>query len=115
MPLKVEDEVVGAIYLDNRFAIRVFGNPEQKLMSIFAAQAGVALMTARHLNLLKKVNKELSDHNSRKEIIISEQQNHIEVLDRELIITRDRVNLQNRYQKIRGQSELHLQRWWWHN
>ncbi len=105
MPLKVEDKVAGAIYLDNRFAIRVFGSPEEQLMTIFAAQAGVALMTARHLELLEKLNAVLSEHNSTKTVIITEQRSHIEVLDRELVIARDRVSLQNRYQQIRGQSE----------
>lgn len=104
-PLRVEDQVVGAIYMDNRFAAKVFGATEEKLMGIFAAQAGVALLTARHMRELEKLNAELSDHNSRKEIIITEQRSHIEILDRELIMTRDRVNLQNRYEKIRGQSD----------
>lgn len=104
-PLRVEDQIAGAIYMDNRFAAKVFGADEEKLLSVFAAQAGVALLTARHLKELEKLNAELSDHNSRKEIIISEQRNHIEVLDRELLMTRDRVKLQNRYEKIRGQSD----------
>jgi serine/threonine-protein kinase PknK len=105
MPLKVEEKIVGGIYLDNRFAVQVFGSAEEKLMTVFAAQAGVALLTARHLKMLEKLNHELSEHNNRKEVIITEQRSHIEVLDRELYIARDRVNLQNRYQQIRGQSD----------
>ena len=110
-PLRRESEVIGAIYLDNRFAVRVFGESEGRLMGVFAAQAEVALQTARHLAELaanaaelERLNAELASVNERNEALILEQQTKISVLDRELDLVRDRVSLQARYRRLRGRS-----------
>jgi transcriptional regulator with GAF, ATPase, and Fis domain len=111
-PLRVDESIDGAIYLDNREADRAFAEPEQMLLSILAAQAGVALTRARHVSLLaeksaklEELNAELSKQTERKEEIIVEQRSTIAALDRELAVARDRADIFTRFNQIKGSSE----------
>ncbi len=46
-PLKVRGEVIGVIYVDNRAKSGIFGKENLELLSVFAAQAAVAIENAR--------------------------------------------------------------------
>lgn len=47
LPIKVGTEVLGVFYLDNRFANGVFSEEDLDILTSFAGQTGIALMTAR--------------------------------------------------------------------
>ena len=46
-PLKTRGEVLGVIYLDNRFQAGTFGDRETRILEMFADQASIALLNAR--------------------------------------------------------------------
>jgi len=46
-PLKTRGELLGVLYLDNRFQAGRFGDRETRILEMFADQAGIALLNAR--------------------------------------------------------------------
>ncbi|MBV6393795.1 MAG: hypothetical protein KPEEDBHJ_03039 [Anaerolineales bacterium] len=58
-PLKVKDDLIGAIYVDNRAKSGIFHNEELGLISTFANQAAVAIDNARLFDDLQASNAEL--------------------------------------------------------
>lgn len=111
-PLTRDEAVEGAIYLDNRHADQIFGRDHSQLMEVFAAQASLALKTAKNMQLLDKqakelalLNEELSRHNDQNKEIIRQQQDQISALDRELVYAREHIKHPARYHRIKGESE----------
>lgn len=47
VPLKVQDEVIGVVYCDNRFVAGLFQQHELEVLTAFANQAAVAIQNAR--------------------------------------------------------------------
>ncbi len=45
-PLRVREQVIGVIYVDNRFATAVFGDDDLKLIDMFGEQAAIAIGNA---------------------------------------------------------------------
>ncbi|MEN9564397.1 MAG: hypothetical protein RIR73_2641, partial [Chloroflexota bacterium] len=58
-PLKVKDELIGVIYVDNRAQSGIFHTDELGLISTFANQAAVAIENARLFEGLQESNAEL--------------------------------------------------------
>jgi putative nucleotidyltransferase with HDIG domain len=58
-PLKVKDDLIGAIYVDNRAKSGIFHSEELGLISTFANQAAVAIDNARLFDDLQASNAEL--------------------------------------------------------
>jgi len=59
VPLKIKDELIGVIYVDNRAHIGIFHESDLDLFSAFADQAAVAIDNARLFDGLKAANEEL--------------------------------------------------------
>ncbi len=58
-PLKVKDELIGVLYVDNRAQSGIFHTDELSLISTFANQAAVAIENARLFDGLQESNEEL--------------------------------------------------------
>lgn len=60
-PLKVKDDLIGVIYVDNRAQSGIFNSDELNLISAFANQAAVAIDNARLFDGLQASNEELQE------------------------------------------------------
>ncbi|NWF63111.1 MAG: GAF domain-containing protein [Chloroflexi bacterium] len=60
-PLKVKDDLIGVLYVDNRAQTGIFHLDELKLITAFANQAAVAIDNARLFESLQASNSELQD------------------------------------------------------
>ncbi|MBL8062071.1 MAG: HD domain-containing protein [Anaerolineales bacterium] len=60
-PLKVKDDLIGVIYVDNRAQSGIFQNDDLEMISSFANQAAVAIDNARLFESLQASNKELQE------------------------------------------------------
>lgn len=60
-PLKVKDDLIGVIYVDNRAQSGIFNSDELNLISAFANQAAVAIDNARLFEGLQASNDELQE------------------------------------------------------
>jgi len=58
-PLKIKDNLIGVIYVDNRARTGIFGNNDLELLSAFANQAAVAIDNASLFDDLQESNAEL--------------------------------------------------------
>jgi PAS domain S-box-containing protein len=60
VPLKVQDEVIGVVYCDNRIVDGLFKPSDLNLLSAFANQAGVAIENARLYEALRQQVAEMT-------------------------------------------------------
>lgn len=60
-PLKIKDELIGVIYVDNRARAGIFQMQDQNLITAFADQAAVAIDNARLFDDLQDKNRELEE------------------------------------------------------
>jgi putative nucleotidyltransferase with HDIG domain len=58
-PLKIKDQLIGVLYVDNRARTGMFRNSDLELISAFANQAAVAIDNARLFDDLQKSNRDL--------------------------------------------------------
>ncbi|HGY55945.1 MAG TPA: sigma-54-dependent Fis family transcriptional regulator [Caldithrix abyssi] len=58
-PLKKDDRLLGAIYVDSRVATRQFDEQSLTFLKAFAGQAAIAISNARMLNMLQNENRVL--------------------------------------------------------
>jgi len=58
-PLKIKDDLIGVIYVDNRAHTGIFRNDDLSIISAFANQAAVAIDNARLFDDLQESNAEL--------------------------------------------------------
>ncbi len=58
-PLKLKDDLIGVIYVDNRAHTGIFRNEDLEIISAFANQAAVAIYNARLFDDLQESNAEL--------------------------------------------------------
>ncbi len=63
-PLKIKDDLIGVIYVDNRALTEVFQEEDKELISAFADQAAVAIDNARLIESLRRTNEELATANA---------------------------------------------------
>lgn len=62
-PLKIKNELIGVIYVDNRARSGIFQVKDQNMITAFANQAAVAIDNARLFEELKEANVELEQAN----------------------------------------------------
>ena len=60
-PLKIKDELIGVIYVDNRARAGIFQAPDKKMITAFADQAAVAIDNAQLFEDLQAKNRELEE------------------------------------------------------
>ncbi len=61
VPLKVKNEIIGVIYVDNRIRAGIFADSEKNMLEAFANQAAVALDNARLFSSLKSTLAEVTE------------------------------------------------------
>lgn len=61
VPLKLKDENIGVVFVDNRVYSGLFDENDLKILSAFADQAAVAIDNARMFDKLQKANLELTE------------------------------------------------------
>lgn len=61
VPLKIKDEMIGAIYTDNRILTGIFTEAERDLLSSFANQAAIAIENARLFSSLRQTLAEVTE------------------------------------------------------
>lgn len=66
VPMKVGAEVLGVVYVDNRFSPGAFDEDHQRVLEAFADQAALALRNARQVEEIRARQRELED--SRRQI-----------------------------------------------
>lgn len=60
-PLKIKDDLIGVIYVDNRARSGIFQEQDQNLITAFADQAAVAIDNAQLFEDLQRKNRELEE------------------------------------------------------
>ena len=115
IPLRERDDVVGAIYLDNRLQRRAFGPEDLRMLEALADHAAVALRNARLFQRLELQRGELEQSqlrvqalNSRLETIVRGQTVELEHL-RDAIRVRETLATKYDYKEIIGRSPAVLQ------
>ena len=61
VPLKLKDEIIGVIFVDNRLHTGLFTSADLEILSAFADQSAVAIDNARLFDGLQKANRELKE------------------------------------------------------
>lgn len=96
LPMELNGEPFGAIYLDHRFERDCFAKQDLALLSALAVQATLAIEKARLL-------AELSVHKDRLETRLKDKEQQLEELGDELNLARRRLKFS--YEKIVGRSQ----------
>lgn len=104
VPIRSPDGVLGALYLDNRYAHARFSEGQVDLLMAFGDQVALALRNAQQLDLLKKQTDQLRQANAAVKALATGQALEIERLEEE--VKRQRASLDYRfdYSTIIGRS-----------
>ena len=84
VPIRSADSTLGAIYIDNRFAVGGFDDGDVELLSAFADQVAIALTRARLIDELAETASRLQRERTRVEQLLRERDAHIAALSSEL-------------------------------
>jgi putative nucleotidyltransferase with HDIG domain len=68
VPMKLKDEIIGVMFVDNRAHIGLFKDSDLELLSAFADQAAMAINNARLFDKLQKANEDLEAANTELQI-----------------------------------------------
>jgi GAF domain-containing protein len=77
VPLRIRGDIAGALYLENRTAAGLFGEPEKLFLAAIAGLAAIGLDNARLYEELEQSREALSDENTQLRIALGEPQ-HVE-------------------------------------
>jgi PAS domain S-box-containing protein len=61
VPLKSRENILGAVYCDNRFRDALFGQKERRLLSAFADQAAIAIENAQLFEQIQQTLREVTE------------------------------------------------------
>lgn len=120
VPLKVKDQVIGALYIDNRFEKGIFSETEKSVLEAFADQSALAIHNARLLeeNVQKQqeltqsaiqietLNKELAAANARLTQKVEYQKQELQETKEILQRTKSELSGQYVYERIIGKSSI---------
>ena len=104
VPLKIQSEVVGAVYLDSRLDRGVFGPPHLEHASLLAEQAAIALDTARLLQRIEEQKTRLDRVNQELERTAAAQRDALADAREILVSTRSSLELRFRFEDLVGGS-----------
>ena len=93
VPLRVQDEVLGALYLDHRWRQEAFSGATIELVEAFASQAALALYNARLIGEVEEKAAELESVNARIQQLNEELEARMEQQTAELTAVRSRLEL----------------------
>ncbi len=104
VPLRIRDQVAGAIYLDNRLTRHLFEPRHLELTSMLADQAGIALGTSKMLARIEEQADHLERMNQELEKTLDTQQEELESVREELFSSRSSFELRYRFEDMIGVS-----------
>ena len=96
--------ILGALYLDNRFARGRFREQDVELLMAFADQVAIALTNARLVQELEKRNRELEQERERVQALLATQAEEIDRLHEEVRDQRAAAQHRYDYSRIVGDS-----------
>ncbi len=104
VPLKIQEAVVGAVYLDNRLERGVFGALHLERASLIADQAAIALDTARLLQRIEEQRVRLDRVNQELEKTAESQRDALAEVREILVSTRSSLDVRWRFENLVGGS-----------
>jgi transcriptional regulator with GAF, ATPase, and Fis domain/serine/threonine protein kinase len=104
VPIVSPDGVLGALYLDNRYRPRGFGERHTELLLAFADQAAIALRNARLLAALETRTRELEEEKRRVERLSRGQALEIERLAQEVATKQHALETRHDYGSLVGRG-----------
>jgi transcriptional regulator with GAF, ATPase, and Fis domain len=104
-PLKIREEIIGCVYIDNRFQKGTFSEDDRVLLGLFCDQATIALENARLYEENEQKRLELQKLNETLEERVESQADEIQVIRKALDTQRDRHKLKYDYSNIVGDSQ----------
>jgi transcriptional regulator with GAF, ATPase, and Fis domain len=102
VPAMSPDGILGALYLDNRFARGRFSEQDVELLMAFADQVAIALTNARLVQELQQRNRELEQERERVQALLASQAEEIGRLSEE--VRDQRAAHRYDYSRIVGES-----------
>ena len=100
VPLKVGPEVVGVVYVDNRFSQGVFDEQHQKMLESFTDQAAMATRNSRQVEEIRVRQRELEASKRQIEELNGLLKERLDVTEKELDVIQEKYQIQ--------QDQLHL-------
>jgi transcriptional regulator with GAF, ATPase, and Fis domain len=111
LPLRVRDQAVGCVYIDNRFEAGLFSPKDLPLLQGFADQAAIAVDNARlfeentrRQEELKRSREEIEQLNAQLKQKVEKQYAELSKARQDLISTRQSVALKHDFSEILGKS-----------
>ena len=113
VPFKSKDQILGAVYVDNRFVSGLFGEKDLELLTAFSNQAAIALENARLYEENLNKQKEVEELNQRLQQKVNTQEVELAKVKSVLEDSQKQLGLKYDYSKIIGRSRamqevLHL-------
>ncbi|HIN84955.1 MAG TPA: sigma-54-dependent Fis family transcriptional regulator, partial [Myxococcales bacterium] len=110
-PLRTHGDVIGVIYMDNRFQTSTFADQDIQVLSAFADQAAVAITNAKlheknqaNQEALKASNERVEKLNSELQNRVEDQAERLEEIEANLAIQRTQLQTRYSYENIIGTS-----------
>ena len=104
VPLKIQSEVVGAVYLDSRLDRGVFGEVDLERARLLADQAAIALDTARLLARIDEQRARLDRVNAELERTAAAQRDALADAQEALVSTRSSLDIRFKFEEMVGGS-----------
>jgi transcriptional regulator with GAF, ATPase, and Fis domain len=102
IPMRVDKEVIGCLYVDNRFARGQFDEATQELLEAFADQAALALVKVRLMEENERKSRDLELANAQLKSALHEQARALDSLSEHLVPAG--AELQHAYPTIVGRG-----------
>ncbi len=104
VPFKLKDQILGAVYVDNRFVSGLFSEKDLELLTALGNQASIALENARLYEENLKKQKEMEHLNRRLQQQVSVQRDELDKSRSVLEDSRRQLALKYDYSNIIGKS-----------
>ncbi len=104
VPIRSAEGVLGALYLDNRFAAARFGVADVDLLMAFADQLALALGAARRVEELRARTRELERERARVQELARGQAREIDRLEEELKLRQEALEHRHDFSAILGRG-----------
>jgi len=104
LPLRIRDEVVGAIYMDNRFHRGSFQPSMLQLMQAFADQAVIALTNAKTMRELQNKSEAIEVLNGKLQDTLAEREQELTEVKQAYAVQKASMSLKYKYENIVGRS-----------
>ena len=105
VPIRTPDGVLGALYLDNRFATGGFSESDQRLLQAFADQVAIALTNARLHAELAERERQLQVEKRRVDQLMRGQQRQVARLQQQARAHQRQLEWRHDYGRIVAKSE----------